>query len=168
MLWTEVSGAPSPARMPGTQLLGRRREREALDRLLEAARSGDGGVLVVRGEPGVGKTALLEWAAQEGWQFRIVRTVGVEGEMELPYAALQQLCSPMLDLSERLPDPQREALTVAFGLSAGEAPSPFLVGLAVLGLLSEVADEQPLLCVVDDAQWLDRASASALAFVARR
>jgi DNA-binding CsgD family transcriptional regulator len=168
MLWTEVSGTPSPARLPGTQLLGRRREREALDRLLEAARSGDGGVLVVRGEPGVGKTALLEWAVREGWQFRIVRTVGVEGEMELPYAALQQLCSPMLDLSERLPDPQREALTVAFGLSAGEAPSPFLVGLAVLGLLSEAAEEQPLLCVVDDAQWLDRASASALAFVARR
>ena len=93
---------------------------------------------------------------------------GVEGEMELDFAALQQLCSPILDLIERLPDPQREALEVAFGLSAGRAPSPFLVGLAVLGLLSEAAEEQPLLCVVDDAQWLDRASARVLAFVARR
>ena len=168
MLRTKVSGAPSPIRLPGTQLLGRQREREVLDRLLEAARSGDGGVLVVRGEPGVGKTALLEWTIEEGRQFRVVRTVGVEGEMELPYAALQQLCSPMLDLSEHLADPQRDALTVAFGLSAGEAPNPFLVGLAVLGLLSEAAEERPLLCVIDDAQWLDRASARALAFVARR
>ena len=88
--------------------------------------------------------------------------------MELDYAALQQLCSPMLEFSERLPDPQRDALGVAFGLSAGQAPSPFLVGLAVLGLLSEAAEQQPLLCVVDDAQWLDGASARALAFVARR
>ena len=93
---------------------------------------------------------------------------GVEGEMELDYAALQQLCSPILEFSERLPDPQRDALGVAFGLSAGPPPSPFLVGLAVLGLLSEAAEQQPLLCVVDDAQWLDGASARALAFVARR
>jgi DNA-binding CsgD family transcriptional regulator len=168
MLSTEVSRAPSQVQLSVTQLLGRQRERHALGRLLEAARGGDGGVLVLRGEAGVGKTALLEWAIAEGRQFRIARTLGVEREMELPYAALQQLCSPMLDLSERLPDPQREALTVAFGLSAGEAPSPFLVGLAVLGLLSEAAEERPLLCVVDDAQWLDRVSASALAFVARR
>ena len=88
--------------------------------------------------------------------------------MELPFAAVQQLCSPFLDLSERLPQPQHDALGVAFGLSAGPAPNPFLVGLAVLGLLAEAAEEQPLLCVVDDAQWLDSASARALAFVARR
>ena len=155
-------------RLPGGRLVGRDREREVLGRVLKAGRGGEGGVLVVHGEAGVGKTALLEWAIEEGRQFRVVRTVGVEGEMEFPYAALQQLCSPILDLSERLPDPQRDALTVAFGLSAGEAPNPFLVGLAVLGLLSEAAEERPLLCVVDDAQWLDRASARALAFVARR
>ena len=166
MLSTEVSGAPPPAR--GTQLLGRQREREVLDRLLEAARNGDGGVLVVRGEPGVGKTALLEWTIEEGRRFRVLRTVGVEVEMEFPYAALQQLCSPMLDLSERLADPQRDALGVAFGLSTGPTPNRFLVGLAVLGLLSEAAEERPLLCVVDDAQWLDRASAQVLAFVTRR
>jgi DNA-binding CsgD family transcriptional regulator len=155
-------------RPPGAQLLGRQREREVLGRLLGAARGGDGGVLVVHGEPGVGKTALLDWTVEEGRQFRVLRTVGVEGEMELPFSALQQLCSPALDRSERLPEPQRDALSVAFGLSAGQAPNPFLVGLAALGLLSEASEERPLLCVVDDAQWLDRASARALAFVARR
>src|SRR6266571_2826338 len=155
-------------RVPRVQLVGRDREREVLGRLLKAGRGGEGAVLVVHGEPGVGKTALLEWTIEEARQFRLIATLGVEGEMELPYAALQQLCSPMLDLSERLPDPQRAALSVAFGLNAGEAPSPFLVGLAVLGLLSEASEERPLLCVVDDAQWLDRASARALAFVARR
>ena len=149
-------------------MLGRQREREVLGRLLTAARGGDGGVLVVHGEPGVGKTALLDWMVEEGRQLRVLRTVGVEGEMELPYAALQQLCSPVLDRSECLPDPQRDALGVAFGLSPGRAPNPFLVGLAALGLLSEASEERPLLCVVDDSQWLDRASARALAFVARR
>jgi DNA-binding CsgD family transcriptional regulator len=149
-------------------LLGRQREREVLGRLLKAARGGDGGVLVVHGEPGVGKTALLDWMVEEGRQSRVLRTVGVEGEMELPFAALQQLCSPIFDRSERLPDPQRDALSVAFGLSAGQAPNPLLVGLAALGLLSEASEERPLLCVVDDAQWLDRASARSLAFVARR
>ena len=149
-------------------MLGREREREALGRLLGAARGSDGGVLVVHGEPGVGKTALLDWTVEEGRQLRVLRTVGVEGEMELPFAALQQLCSPILDRSECLPDPQRDALGVAFGLSAGQAPNPFLVGLAALGVLSEASQERPLLCVVDDAQWLDRASARALAFVARR
>jgi DNA-binding CsgD family transcriptional regulator len=165
-------GSPSAdlklTKPPGAQLLGRQREREVLSRLLGAARSGDGGVLVVHGEPGVGKTALLDWAVEEGRQVRVLWTVGVEGEMELPFAALQQLCSPVLELSAGLPDPQRDALGVAFGLSAGPAPSPFLVGLAALGLLSEASQERPLLCVVDDAQWLDRASARALAFVARR
>jgi AAA ATPase-like protein len=164
MIGPEMSGAPSPVR----RLLGRERQCVALDRLLEAARGGHGGVLVVYGEPGVGKTALLEYAGEAGREFRVVQTVGVEGEMELPYAALQQLCSPILDRSERLPDPQRDALGVAFGLSAGQAPDPFLVGLAALGLLSEASEQRPLLCVVDDAQWLDRASARALAFVARR
>ena len=150
------------------RLLGRRRERAVLERLLDTARGGHGAVLVVHGDPGVGKTALLEYAVEAGQDFRVVRTAGVEGEMELDYAALQQLCSPILEFVERLPDPQRDALGVAFGLSAGQAPSPFLVGLAVLGLLSEAAERQPLLCVVDDAQWLDGGSARALAFVARR
>jgi DNA-binding CsgD family transcriptional regulator len=168
MMGTEMSGVHSPVRSPGGQLLGRGREREALDRLLNAARGGRGGILVVYGEPGVGKTALLEWTVEVGRQFQVLRTAGVEGEMELPFAALQQLCSPILDRSERLPDPQRDSLGVAFGLSAGHAPNPFLVGLAVLGLLSEASQERPLLCLVDDAQWLDRASARALAFVARR
>jgi DNA-binding CsgD family transcriptional regulator len=155
-------------RSPGERLLGRQREREVLERLLAAARGGHGGVLVVHGEAGVGKTALLECGVKAGREFRVARTLGVEGEMELAFAALQQLCSPILELTEHLPPPQRDALSVAFGLSTGQAPNPFLVGLAVLGLLSEAAEERPLLCVVDDAQWLDRASARALAFVARR
>ena len=150
------------------QLVGRRAEREAVDRLLEAARAGYGGVLVVHGEPGVGKTALLEYAVETARSFRVARAVGVEGEMDLPYASLQQLSSPSLELRERLPEPQREALAVAFGLSAGDPPNPYLVGLAVLGLLTEAAEQQPVLWLVDDAQWLDRASAQALAFVARR
>src|SRR6478672_9937496 len=139
------------------QLVGRRSEREAIDRLLDTAREGHGGVLVVHGEPGVGKTALLEYALEAAKDFRVVRTSGVEGETELDYAALQHLCSPLLSLIERLPDPQRDALGVAFGLSSGRPPSPFLVGLAALGLLSEAAEQRPLFCVVDDAQWLDEA-----------
>jgi tetratricopeptide (TPR) repeat protein len=149
-------------------LLGRRSECETLDRLLEAARAGLSGTLVVRGEPGVGKTALLNNAIQSASGFRIARAAGVESEMELAFAAVHQLCAPMLDRLERLPGPQHDALGVAFGLSAGSAPDRFLVGLAVLSLLSEVGEERPLLCLVDDAQWLDRASAQALAFVARR
>jgi DNA-binding CsgD family transcriptional regulator len=149
-------------------LLGRLPERAALSGLLEAARAGRSGVLVVRGEPGVGKTALLDWAVESAAGLRVVRVAGVESEMELAFAALQQLCGPMLDKLEGLPDPQREALGVAFGLNIGAAPDRFLVGLAVLSLLSEVAGQQPLLCVIDDAHWLDRASAQALAFVARR
>ncbi|HEX4518125.1 MAG TPA: LuxR C-terminal-related transcriptional regulator [Gaiellaceae bacterium] len=149
-------------------LLGRQRERDVLERVLEAARDAHGGVLVLHGDPGVGKTALLEHLVGIGEDFLVARTAGVEGEMELDYAALQQLCVPMLELVEPLPEPQREALEVVFGLSRGTVPSPFLVGLAVLGLLSEAAERQPLLCLVDDAQWLDGASAHALAFVARR
>ena len=150
------------------QLLGRQREREVLGRVLEAAREGRSTVVAVYGEPGVGKTALLESAAEAASDFQIGRTIGAEGEMELAFAALQQLCSPNLDLTERLPDPQREALEVALGLSTGRAPNLFFLGLAVLNLLSEAADERPILFVVDDAQWLDRGSAGVLAFVARR
>jgi len=150
------------------RLVGRQRERAVLERLLDTARDGHGAVLVVHGDPGVGKTALLAYVVESGEDFRVVRTLGVEGEMDLDYAALQRFCAPILELIEHLPDPQRDALEVAFGVSAGQAPSPFLVGLAVLGLLSEAAQQQPLLCVVDDAQWLDDASARTLAFVARR
>ena len=153
---------------PGEVLRGRRAEREVLDRLFEAVRRGQSGVLVVSGEPGVGKTALLESAISSAPGFRVARAAGVESEMELAFAALQQLCAQMLDRLGQLPAPQREALGVAFGLQAGGAPDRFLVGLAVLSLLAVVAEERPLLCVVDDAQWLDRASAQALVFVARR
>ena len=150
------------------RLLGRQRERQVLGRLLNTARDGHGAALVVHGDPGVGKTALLRFAVDAGPEFRVVRTTGVEGETELDYAALQQLCSPLLGLTGHLPEPQREALGVAFGLSTGQAPNPYLIGLAALGLLSESAGQRPLLCIVDDAQWLDGASARALAFVARR
>ena len=125
-------------------------------------------MLVLRGEPGVGKTALVEHAIESAAGLRIARVTGVESEMELAFAALQQLCAPMIDKLDGLPDPQRDALGVAFGLHTGAAPDRFLVGLAALSLLSEAAEQQPLLCVIDDAQWLDRASAQALAFVARR
>jgi DNA-binding CsgD family transcriptional regulator len=155
-------------RVPAVQLFGRQREREVLDRVLDTARDGHGGVLALYGDPGVGKTALLDYAAEAGADFTVVRAVGVEGEMELAFAAVQQLCSPSLHMMGRLPEPQRAALEVALGLSSGPPPNPFLVGLAVLNLVSEAADEQPLLCLVDDAQWLDRASARVLAFVARR
>lgn len=150
------------------KLLGRQREVGVVDRLLQAAREGHGGVLTLYGEPGVGKTALLEQAVVAAATFSVARATGIEGEMELAYAALHQLCSPSLDRLSRIPDPQRDALAVALGLSSGPSPNPFFVGLAVLNLLSDAADEQPLLCVVDDAQWLDRASAQVLAFVARR
>jgi hypothetical protein len=116
----------------------------------------------------VGKTALLEYLAGRAWGCRVATAAGVQSEMELAFAALHQLCAPMLDRLERLPVPQREALRTAFGVSAGRAPDRFLVGLAVLGLLSDTAAARPLVCLVDDAQWLDRASAQVLAFVARR
>src|ERR1700744_2849434 len=153
---------------PAGVLRGRREERQALGGLLRTVRGGQSRVLVVYGEPGVGKTALLESAIKSAPEFRLLRAVGVESEMELAFAALQQLCAPMLDRLDRLPGPQQEALGVAFGLRAGDAPDRFLVGLAVLSLLAEAAAEQPLLCVVDDAQWLGRASAQTLVFVARR
>jgi DNA-binding CsgD family transcriptional regulator len=149
-------------------LLDRLPERAALSKLLDAARAGRSGVLVMRGESGVGKTALLDWAVESAAGLRVARVAGTESEMELAFAALQQLCAPMLGQLEGLPDPQRAALGVAFGLETGAAPDRFLVGLAALSLLSAAAEQQPLLCVVDDAQWLDRASALVLAFVARR
>jgi hypothetical protein len=149
-------------------LRGRDPERATLDRMLDAVRRGESRALVLRGEPGVGKTALVDDAIASAPDFRVLRAVGVESEMELAFAALQQLCAPVLDRLGRLPGPQQAALRVAVGLSGGEAPDRFLVGLAALSLLSEVAEERPLLCAVDDAQWLDEASALALAFVARR
>jgi len=149
-------------------LLGRRSECEKFDQLLDAVRAGQSRALVVLGEPGLGKTALLEYASERATGCRVVRAAAVQSEMELAFAALHQLCAPMLDRLERLPSPQRDALSVAFGLSTGKAPDRFLVGLAALSLLSAMAAEQPLVCVVDDAQWLDRASAQTLAFVARR
>ena len=125
MLSVRMSG---PVLLSGRQLIGREREREALDRLLDGVRGGRGGVLVVHGEAGVGKTALLEYAVDTAREFQIARTSGVEAEMELPFAAVQQLCSPLLDLSDGLPEPQQEALGVAFGLITGPVPNPFLVG----------------------------------------
>jgi hypothetical protein len=124
--------------------------------------------LLVLGDAGVGKTALLEYAVESSADLRVARATGVESEMELAFAALHQLSAPVLDRLDRLPGPQRDALAVTFGLEAGPVRDRFLVGLALLSLLSEVADEHTLLCVIDDAQWLDRASAQALAFVARR
>lgn len=159
---------PVPTRAGAIELRGRSREQAALDELLRKLRRGESGVLVICGEPGVGKTALLKHVIEAASDLRVVRAVGVESEMEFAYAGLHQLCGPMLDRLTRLPDPQRESLSKVFGLSVGPAPDPFLVGLAALGLLSEVAAERPLLCVVDDAHWLDRSSARALAFVARR
>ncbi|MGH9133401.1 MAG: AAA family ATPase [Ilumatobacteraceae bacterium] len=153
---------------PGIGLLGRRSECELLDRLLTDVRARRSRVVVLRGEAGVGKTALLEYVARTSSACRVVRAAGVESEMELAFAGLHQLCAPMLDRLGFLPGPHAEALGTAFGLSGGEAPDRFLLGLAVLGLLAEVAEEQPLVCVVDDAQWFDRASAQILAFVGRR
>jgi DNA-binding CsgD family transcriptional regulator len=153
---------------PVSNLRGRHVECEALDRLLAGVSAGGSQVLVVRGEAGVGKTALLEYLTGRASACRIARVAGVESEVELAFAGLQQLCAPFLDRLERLPAPQRDALGTAFGLSTGEPPDRFLVGLAVLSLLAEVAEAGPLLCIVDDAQWLDRVSAQTLAFVARR
>ena len=151
-----------------TSLVGRSDEQRLLDELLEGVREGESRTLVIVGEPGVGKTALLEYLVETASDLTVARAVGIESEMELVYAGLHQLCALLLDRLERLPAPQRGALEIVFGLSGGAAPDRFLVGLAVLSLFSEVAEERPLLCVVDDAQWLDRASALTLAFVARR
>src|SRR6202522_2836786 len=148
--------------------MNRRGECGVLDQIVNAVRAGGSRVLVVHGEPGVGKSALLEYLAGRASGCRVVRAAGVESEMELAFAGLHQLLAPVLDRVERLPGPQRDALRTAFGLSAGPVPDRFLVGLAVLGLVSEVAGEQPLICVVDDEQWLDRASVQGLGLAARR
>ena len=158
----------SMPRSPGTGLRDRRGERAAVDRVLDQARADSSAVLVVRGEPGIGKTALLDYAAGRALGFRVVRAWGVESEMELAFAGLHQLCVPMLARLDQLPKPQRDALAVAFGMQEGQAPDRFLVGLAVLSLLAATAEDQPLACLVDDAQWLDRASVQCLAFAARR
>src|SRR6202035_2985707 len=157
-----------PRRAGIAELRGRRSECQVLDRLIEAVRAGESRVLVVRGEVGVGKTALLDYLADQASGCVVARAAGVQSEMELAFAGVHQLCAPMLHHLERLPVPQRDALRTALGISSGAAPDLFLVGLAVLGLLSEAAEQQPLLCGVDDEQWLDRASVQVLAFVARR
>jgi AAA ATPase domain len=149
-------------------LQGRRNERDELDRQLQRVRAGQSSVRVLRGESGVGKTALLEYVAERASGCCVARAAGVQSEMELAFAGLQQLCAPLVERLDGLPDPQRDALRVAFGLQEGAAPDRFLVALAALGLLAQAAARRPLVCLVDDAQWLDRTSAQALAFVARR
>jgi DNA-binding CsgD family transcriptional regulator len=154
--------------LPASGLLDRARECEILDRLVSGVHAGESHVLVLRGEAGIGKSALLARLSASAQGFRIVRTVGVESEMELAFASLHAVCVPMLGRIDRLPVPQRDALKTAFALSAGAPPDRFLVGLAVLSLLADAAEKQPLLCIVDDAHWLDQVSAQTLAFVARR
>ena len=148
--------------------LDRASERQALNGLLAGVREGQSAVLVIRGEAGIGKTALLRYAARHASGFRVAQVTGVEAEMELPFAGIHQLCAPLLDHLDALPQPQQDALNVALGLASGEVPDRFLVGLAVLGMLSAAAEERPLLCLVEDAQWLDAASGMVLGFVARR
>ena len=154
-----------PSIRPG--LLGRRDECVMLDRLVAAVRGGRNQVLVLRGEAGAGKTALLNYTLTRTGGCRVIRAAGAEPETGLAFAALHQLCAPFLDRLELLPEPQRDALSVAFGVRDGDGPDRFLAGLGFLGLLPEIAGQQPLICVVDDAQWLDEASAQALAFAAR-
>ncbi|MER7555928.1 AAA family ATPase [Nocardioides sp. NPDC126508] len=149
-------------------LTGRQAEQETLDRLIRGVRAGESRVLVLRGEAGTGKTALLDYLAGRPGAGRVIRAAGVEPESEIAYAGLQQVCAPLLDHLDRLAEPQRQALSTAFGLSAGDPPEALVVGLAVLGLLAEAATDEPLVCVVDDAQWLDRMSEVILTFVARR
>jgi DNA-binding CsgD family transcriptional regulator len=154
--------------VPGPDLVGRSSECEQLDGLLADIRAQHSRVLVIRGEPGIGKSALLDHLEATSSGCRVIRAAGVESEMELAFAGLHQLCAPLLELVDQIPDPQRQALHTAFGLAAGEAADRFLVGLAVLSLLAAAAEEQPLVCIVDDVQWLDEVSAQTLAFVARR
>jgi DNA-binding CsgD family transcriptional regulator len=148
--------------------MNRDAERAVLDRFVAGVRAGEGQSLVVLGEPGVGKTVLLDYLTRQASGCQTVRAVGVQSEMELPFAGLHQLCGPLLGRTWRLPGPQQRALQTVFGLSEGPPPDPFMVGLAVLSLLAEVAGERPLICMIDDEQWLDRASAQTLTFVARR
>ena len=163
-----MATTPRASRERAVPLRGRRAELSVLAGLIAAVRAGESRVLVLRGEPGVGKTALLDYLAGQAAGCRVVRTAGVQSEVEFAFAGLHQLLAPMLDRLEQLPAPQRDALRTVFGLSAGPAPDRFLVALAVLSLLSETAEEQPLVCVIDDQHWLDQASAQALGFAARR
>jgi DNA-binding CsgD family transcriptional regulator len=149
-------------------LRGRRDEQEGLVRLLQRVRTGQSSVQVLRGEAGVGKSSLLDYVAEHASECRVARIAGVESEMELAFAGLHQLCMPLRDGFDALPEPQRDALRVAFGMQGGAAPDRFLVALATLSLLAGVADAEPLVCLIDDVQWLDRASAQTLTFVARR
>ena len=149
-------------------LRGRRRECEALHTLLHDALAGQSRVLVLRGEAGIGKSALLDYVGARASECRVARTTGVESEMAFAYAGLHGICAPMLGNLDSLPGPQRDALGTIFGLTTGPPPEQFLVGLAVLGLLTDAADDSPLLCLVDDSQWLDPSSALTLEFVARR
>src|SRR5271165_3202791 len=151
-----------------TSLYGRRRECAALDGLLDQVRGGRSAVMVLRGEPGVGKTALLRYVTDQAAGFSVARCVGVESDMELAFTGLHDLCAPMLSCLDALIEPQRAALSVALGLASEERPEPFLVALAALNLFAQAAEERPLLCVVDDAQWLDQATAQVLGFVGRR
>src|SRR6201995_5947029 len=152
----------------GPAFVGRTTERDVLDGLLAKVREGESEALLIHGEAGMGKTALLRYAARQASGYRVAELTGVEAEMELAFAGIHQLCGPMLDRLDGIPPPQRDALTVALGIAAGEAPERFLVGLAVLSLLAAVAEERPLLCLVEDAQWLDAASRQIVGFVARR
>jgi DNA-binding CsgD family transcriptional regulator len=157
--------------MPATRgvgFLGRRRERERLDAVLAQARDGQSAVLVLRGEPGIGKTALLRYAARQAAGLRTTEIDGIQAEMELSFAGIHRLCTPILDEIEALAEPQQNALRVAWGMASGDAPDRFLVAVAVLNLLSATAEKRPLLCLIDDTQWLDAASVQALGFVARR
>ena len=149
-------------------LRGREAERSRLDDLIDDLQSGRSAALVLRGEAGIGKTALFDYVTERGDGSRLVSALGVEAEMELPFAALHQLCTPLLDGLDRLPAPQRDAAQTAFGLNSGPRPDRFLVGLALLSLLSDAAESEGLICLIVDAQWLDRSSAQALSFVARR
>src|SRR5690349_15508769 len=158
---TEPDGGRSP-------LLGRETEQQHLTYLLDFARSGIGGALVLRGEPGIGKSALLRVAVETAADMRVLRTSAVEAEQGVAFAGLHRLLLPLLPFADRLPRPQRQALNVTFGRECGPAPTPLLVGIAVLGLVSAAGRSRPLLCVVDDAHLLDAASAGVLGFVARR
>jgi AAA ATPase domain len=147
---------------------GRTRERNELDGMLDRVRDSESAVLVIRGDAGIGKTALLRYCARHASGYRVAQIAGVESELEMPFAALHQLCAPMRSELAALPEPQQQALRVAFGFSTGNPPDLFVVGLAALGLLAEVGAKRPLVCLVDDAQWLDEPSCRVLAFVGRR
>lgn len=150
------------------KLVGRQAERGLLDQLVADVCRGQSRSLVLCGGPGVGKTALLEYLTEQASECRVIHVTGVESEMELPFAALHQVCAPVISGLQRLPTPQREALETSFGMSPGPASDRLLIGLAALSLLSGAAERQPLLCLIDDEQWLDRASAQVFGFVARR